>query len=81
MINQFQHANTGYYRHSRINTEPKPPTLKPEQLEEVVEAIQAGKYSWACVLLLQNLGKNPMEHIPYRTFHRLQKENLDASNA
>lgn len=81
MINQFQNVDTRYYRHGARMAEPKAPTLKPEQLDEVVEAIQAGKYSWACVLLLQNLGKNPMEHIPYRTYHRLQKENLEASEA
>ena len=80
MINQFQNTGT-YYRHGGRTTEPKAPTLKPEQLDEVVEAIQAGKYSWACVLLLQNLGENPMEHIPYRTFHRLQKVNLGTSGA
>ena len=54
------------------NLEPK---IHPEQLDQVVEAILAGKYSWACVLMLQFVGYNPMHYIPYRTYNRILKEN------
>ncbi len=49
--------------------------LHPEQFDQVVEAILAGKYSWACVLLLRFAGYNPLHYIPYRTYNRLLKEN------
>jgi hypothetical protein len=47
-----------------------------EQLDQVVEAILAGKYSWACLLILRSVGYNPMHYIPYRTYNRLIKENI-----
>ncbi|MBW4666328.1 MAG: HetP family heterocyst commitment protein [Cyanomargarita calcarea GSE-NOS-MK-12-04C] len=50
-------------------------TISPEQLDQVVEAILAGKYSWACVLMLRFAGYNPLHYIPYRTYNRLLKEN------
>jgi hypothetical protein len=46
-----------------------------EQFEQVVEAILAGKYSWACLLILRFGGYNPLHYIPYRTYNRLMKEN------
>lgn len=49
--------------------------MSEEQFEEVVEAILAGKYSWACVLILQAAGYNPLHYIPYRTYNRLIKDN------
>ena len=52
-----------------------------EQLDQVVEAILAGKYSWACLLILRSVGYNPMHYIPYRTYNRLIKENLQAGHA
>ncbi|MCJ8279018.1 MAG: HetP family heterocyst commitment protein, partial [Rivularia sp. ALOHA_DT_140] len=50
-------------------------TLHPEQFDQVVEAILAGKYSWACVLMLRFAGYNPLHYIPYRTYNRLIKEH------
>ncbi len=49
--------------------------MSPEQLTQIVDAILAGKYSWACVLLLRFAGYNPLQYIPYRTYNRLIKEN------
>lgn len=49
--------------------------LHPEQFDQVVEAILAGKYSWACVLMLRFAGYNPLHYIPYRTYNRLLKDN------
>lgn len=46
-----------------------------EQYDQVVEAILAGKYSWACLLILRFGGYNPLHYMPYRTFNRLMKEN------
>jgi hypothetical protein len=46
-----------------------------EQFEQIVEAILAGKYSWACVLILRFAGYNPLHYIPYRTYNRLLKDN------
>ena len=49
--------------------------INSEQLDRVIEAILAGKYSWACVLMLRFTGYNPLHYIPYRTYNRLLKEN------
>ncbi|MCU0536688.1 MAG: HetP family heterocyst commitment protein [Hydrococcus sp. Prado102] len=46
-----------------------------EQFDRVVEAILAGKYSWACVLILRFAGYNPLHYIPYTTYIRLAKED------
>jgi hypothetical protein len=47
----------------------------PEYLDQVIDAIIDGKYSWACVLLLRMAGFNPLQYIPYRTYNRLLKDN------
>jgi hypothetical protein len=49
--------------------------MSTEQFTQVIEAILAGKYSWACLLILRFAGYNPLHYIPYRTFNRLIKEN------
>jgi hypothetical protein len=63
---------------SSNNLEPK---IHPEQFDQVVEAILAGKYSWACVLMLRFVGYNPMHYIPYRTYNRILKENARTSRS
>ncbi|MEL4894537.1 HetP family heterocyst commitment protein [Crocosphaera sp. Alani8] len=50
-------------------------SMTEQQFEEIVGAIVAGKYSWACVLILQTAGYNPLHYIPYRTYNRLLKDN------
>ncbi len=50
-------------------------TIHDEQLNQIIEAILAGKYSWACFLLLRCTGYDPLHYIPYRTYNRLLKEN------
>lgn len=49
--------------------------MTTEQFNQVVEAILAGKYSWACVLILRFAGYNPLHYIPYRTYNRLVKDH------
>ncbi|MBD2528911.1 HetP family heterocyst commitment protein [Nostoc flagelliforme FACHB-838] len=56
-------------------------TVKAQQFDKVVEAILAGKYSWACVLMLRFGGYNPLHYIPYRTYNRLLKENSQTNRA
>ncbi len=63
---------THQFSYSRSNTEQ---SIKPEQLTQIIEAILDGKYSWACFLLLRCAGYNPCDYLPYRTYHRLVKEN------
>ncbi|MBV9387385.1 MAG: HetP family heterocyst commitment protein [Chroococcidiopsidaceae cyanobacterium CP_BM_ER_R8_30] len=55
--------------------------MNPDQFDQVVEAILAGKYSWACVLILRFAGYNPLHYIPYRTYNRLLKENCQVGRA
>jgi len=52
--------------------------ISPEQLNQVIEAITEGRYSWACVLILRFVGHNPLHFIPQRTYSRLIKENTQA---
>lgn len=56
-------------------------TIDTEQFSQLIEAILAGKYSWACVLILRFAGYNPLLYIPYRTYNRLLKENDQISKA
>ncbi|MEQ9353911.1 HetP family heterocyst commitment protein [Coleofasciculus chthonoplastes] len=53
-------------------------TLDTEQLGEITEAILEGKYSWACFLLLRDVGCEPSEYIAYRTYYRLLKEHRES---
>ncbi|MEQ9486188.1 HetP family heterocyst commitment protein [Coleofasciculus sp. F4-SAH-05] len=53
-------------------------TLDTEQLSEITEAILDGKYSWACFLLLRDVGYEPSEYIAYRTYYRLLKEHRES---
>ncbi|WP_019504763.1 HetP family heterocyst commitment protein [Pleurocapsa sp. PCC 7319] len=55
--------------------------MTTEQFNQVVEAILAGKYSWACVLILRFAGYNPLHYIPYRTYNRLVKDNRPANQS
>jgi len=55
--------------------------MSQEQLNQIVEAILAGKYSWACVLILRFAGYNPLHYIPYRTYNRLVKDNCQVGRA
>lgn len=55
--------------------------INTEQIEQIVKAIIAGKYSWACVLILRFSGYNPIDYIPYRTYIRLLKTNCLAEGS
>ena len=61
---------------SRLNN-----AISTEQLNQIIEAILSGKYSWACVLLLRCAGYNPLQYIPYRTYNRLLKENCNVEQS
>jgi hypothetical protein len=50
-------------------------TINHEQLNQIIEAILAGEYSWACFLLLRCTGYDPLQYIPYRTYNRLVKKS------
>ncbi|MEO1376764.1 MAG: HetP family heterocyst commitment protein [Cyanobacteria bacterium J06635_10] len=54
--------------------------MNNKQIEEVIKAILARKYSWACVLILRFHGYDPVDYIPYRTYIRLLKENYQEAN-
>ena len=49
--------------------------MTEQQFEQVVSAILDGKYSWACMLILEFAGYNPLYYIPRRTYTRLKKEH------
>jgi len=69
------------YQSNSVNVSKQDKIMNSEQFEQVVEAIMSGKYSWACVLMLNFTGYNPLHFIPYRTYNRLQKENCGISRS
>jgi len=56
-------------------------TMSEENFNQIIDAILAGKYSWACVLILQSAGYDPVDYIPYRTYNRLIKNNCIAASS
>jgi len=56
----YDHGQTG----TKINT---------EQVDQIIKAIMAGKYSLACFLMLRFTGSEPRKYIPYRTYIRVLK--------
>ncbi|NET30947.1 MAG: HetP family heterocyst commitment protein [Cyanothece sp. SIO1E1] len=54
--------------------------VNSEQLNQIIEAIIAGKYSRACALLLKFVGYNPLHYIPYRTYSRAMKYDCGINN-
>ena len=60
----------------RVQSETKlDKVMESREFDRIVAAILAGKYSWACVLILRFAGYNPLHYIPYRTYNRLMKNN------
>lgn len=49
--------------------------MDKKEIEEIIKAILARQYSWACVLMLRCHGYDPLQYIPYRTYIRLLKKN------
>jgi hypothetical protein len=49
-------------------------SIHPEKLDQIIEAIAVGKYSWACVLMLRFSGYNPLHYMPYSTYNRIVKD-------
>lgn len=54
--------------------------MTDEQLNQIVEAIAAGRYFWACVLILRFAGRNPLDFVPYRNYSRLFKLDKNLSS-
>ncbi|WP_242044844.1 HetP family heterocyst commitment protein [Anabaena azotica] len=54
--------------------------MTTEQLNQIIEAITDGRYSWACVLILRFIGYNPLHFIPQRTYSRILKENRQVTS-
>lgn len=68
--------NSSFHNHSNSRaTVQSGRIMTPEQMNQVIEAIIDGKYSWACVLMLHCIGYNPIDYIPYRTYARIIKDN------
>ncbi len=57
-----------------------PEPSNSREIEQVIQAILEGKYSWACVLMLRTMGHNPSEYLPYRTYTRLMKAQIRPKN-
>ncbi|MBE9041536.1 HetP family heterocyst commitment protein [Oscillatoriales cyanobacterium LEGE 11467] len=68
------------FRNRESHSYSKNYTITQKEYTQIVEAIDAGKYSWACLLILRFAGDNPFLYIPYRTANRLLKENQLAND-
>ena len=53
--------------------------LNAAEMDAIIDCILQGKYSVACLLLLEATGRNPLDFIPYRTYNRLQKQRQQAA--
>ncbi len=58
-----------------------PERSNSHEIEHIMTAILDGKYSWACVLMLRQMGRNPSEYMPYRTYTRLIKNQTRSKKA
>ncbi|BAT54213.1 heterocyst formation protein HetP-like protein [Nostoc sp. NIES-3756] len=67
-------------RQQEISNSENVKKINNEQVDQIIKSIIAGKYSWACVLLLRYSGYNPIDYIPYRTYIRLIKNNCLTAN-
>ena len=50
-------------------------------MDKIIGLILQGKYSTACLLLLESTGQDPLHYIPYRTYNRLQKQRQQTAIA
>lgn len=53
--------------------------ITKDKMNKIIECIIKGKYSSACLILLEATGYNPLHYIPYSTYHRLQKQYLQSN--
>lgn len=58
--------------------QPQKNAINEEKMDAIIDAILQGKYSIACLLLLEATGYNPLQYMPYRTYNRLQKQRRQA---
>lgn len=54
------------------------PQISSEQMDQILNAILSGKYSWACALILQFTGHEPIHYLPQRTYTRIMRDNVYA---
>jgi len=54
-------------------------TITKDKMNKIIACIIKGKYSSACLMLLEATGYNPLHYIPYSTYHRLQKQYLQSN--
>lgn len=50
-------------------------TISDDKMEKIIDAVIDGKYSYACLIMLEEAGYDPTHYIPYRTYNRLQKQH------
>lgn len=76
---RYPQFNNSQFNNSQPVSSQRPGnTLDKEQaFSDVIAAISEGKYSWACVLMLRAAGYNPLHYMPYRTYNRIIKANLN----
>ncbi len=62
-----------------MNVQSQTHAIDDDKMAEIVGSILEGKYSSACLLLLEATGQEPLHYIPYRTYNRLQKQRQQAA--
>jgi hypothetical protein len=67
-------SSSGMRPHDRATSR----QFSTEQMDQILNAILSGKYSWACALILQFTGHEPLHYLPQRTYTRIMRDNVYA---
>jgi len=49
--------------------------ISQDKMDKIIDAVIDGKYSYACLIMLEEAGYDPAQYITYRTYNRLQKQH------
>ncbi len=71
------YSRSSYSQTSYSHGSKEDKAFNEQAFSDIVAAISEGKYSWACVLILRFAGYNPLHYIPYRTYNRILKANMN----
>ncbi|EFA68525.1 hypothetical protein CEP10_12475 [Cylindrospermopsis raciborskii S07] len=51
-------------------------TFQHIQIQQIIHAIIAGKYAWACILFIYFSGRDPLHYIPQEIYTKLVRDNF-----
>ncbi|QNP29510.1 HetP family heterocyst commitment protein [Cylindrospermopsis curvispora] len=51
-------------------------TFQHIQIQQIIHAIIAGKYAWACILFISFSGRDPLRYIPEEVYNKLVRDDF-----